>query len=231
MSAAQEESTLKNQQTQPIDDKTVATISQNNLLPLNQQSSSFEFDWEQFPEKYANTAPLGLLSFGMTTVMLSFCNVNLYKMNSMIMGMGFFYGGMTQFIAGTFEIREGHTFGGTVFCSFGAFWWSFCTIVFGPVVFGTAEANGKAVGTYLLFWCVFALFMLGALLKHGTISEKVIFATLALTFLFLSISEYADSKVVKRIGGGFGLFCGVVAIYAGLAQVINGDQGSSVLPI
>jgi succinate-acetate transporter protein len=38
----------------------------------------------------SNPAPLGLLGFGMTTVLLNLHNAGLYELNSMIIGMGIF---------------------------------------------------------------------------------------------------------------------------------------------
>ena len=52
----------------------------------------------------ANPAPLGLMGFGMTTVLLNLHNAGFYPMNSMILSMGLFYGGIAQVIAG---IRNG----------------------------------------------------------------------------------------------------------------------------
>ena len=48
----------------------------------------------------ANPAPLGLLGFGMTTVLLNLHNAGLVELGSMILGMGIFYGGMAQVLAG-----------------------------------------------------------------------------------------------------------------------------------
>lgn len=243
MCANIETNTLKNKDT---DNKTLNTTNTANsaanltvipnadkaasLVPKN-NANILEFEWDQFPEKYANTTPLGLIAFGLTTVLLSFSNVNAYKMNSMIIGMGIFYGGMAQFVAGTFEIREGHTFGGVAFCSYGAFWLSFCTIVCGNSFLGVEVSNYKSTGTFLLFWCVFTIFMFIALLKNGAMSERLIFGTLAITFLLLSIGEYAESKGTTKAGGAFGLLCGAIAIYTGCATVINSDQGTNILPL
>ena len=51
----------------------------------------------------ANPAPLGLLGFGMTTVLLNFHNAGFFELSSMILAMGIFYGGMAQVIAGIME--------------------------------------------------------------------------------------------------------------------------------
>ena len=54
----------------------------------------------------ANPAPLGLLAFGMTTVLLNLHNAGIYEMNSMILAMGIFYGGIAQVIAGIMEGKK-----------------------------------------------------------------------------------------------------------------------------
>ena len=58
----------------------------------------------------ANPAPLGLLAFGMTTVLLNLHNAGLFEMNSMILAMGIFYGGLAQIIAGVLESKKNNTF-------------------------------------------------------------------------------------------------------------------------
>jgi len=51
----------------------------------------------------ANPAPLGLMGFGMTTVLLNFHNAGFYPLDTMILAMGIFYGGIAQIIAGIME--------------------------------------------------------------------------------------------------------------------------------
>ena len=57
----------------------------------------------------ANPGPLGLLAFGMTTVLLNLHNAGFYEMNSMILAMGVFYGGLAQIIAGILESKKNNT--------------------------------------------------------------------------------------------------------------------------
>lgn len=54
----------------------------------------------------ANPAPLGLLGFGMTTVLLNIHNAGYFPMNTMILAMGIFFGGMAQVIAGIMEFKK-----------------------------------------------------------------------------------------------------------------------------
>lgn len=48
----------------------------------------------------ANPAPLGLMGFGMTTVLLNLHNAGFFELGTMILAMGIFYGGVAQVIAG-----------------------------------------------------------------------------------------------------------------------------------
>ena len=80
----------------------------------------------------ANPAPLGLMGFGMTTVLLNIHNAGFYPMNAMILSMGIFYGGIAQVIAGIMEWKKGNTFGTTAFTSYGLFWLSLVGIVLLP---------------------------------------------------------------------------------------------------
>jgi hypothetical protein len=47
----------------------------------------------------ANPAPLGLLAFGMTTVLLNLHNAGFYDLGSTVLAMGIFYGGVAQVTA------------------------------------------------------------------------------------------------------------------------------------
>jgi succinate-acetate transporter protein len=51
-------------------------------------------------DKSANPAPLGLMGFGMTTVLLNMANAGWFPVDTVILSMGIFYGGIAQIIAG-----------------------------------------------------------------------------------------------------------------------------------
>lgn len=72
-------------------------------------------------EMTANPSPLGLLGFGMTTVLLNIHNAGFIPMSAMILAMGIFYGGIGQVIAGIMEWKKNNTFGTTAFTSYGFF--------------------------------------------------------------------------------------------------------------
>ena len=54
--------------------------------------------------KVANPGPLGLLGFGMTTVLLNLHNAGLLPLSVMIVAMGVALGGLAQIIAGIREL-------------------------------------------------------------------------------------------------------------------------------
>src|SRR5450756_2317630 len=59
----------------------------------------------------ANPGPLGLMAFGLTTVLLNVHNAGLIPLSGIILAMGMFYGGLAQIIAGIMEWRKNSTFG------------------------------------------------------------------------------------------------------------------------
>ena len=80
----------------------------------------------------ANPAPLGLIAFGLTTVLLNFHNAGFYPLNSMILAMGLAYGGTAQIIASAMEYKNGNTFATVAFGSYGLFWYSFVILLILP---------------------------------------------------------------------------------------------------
>jgi succinate-acetate transporter protein len=110
-------------------------------------------------EKLANPAPLGLMGFGMTTVLLNIHNAGFMPISAMILAMGLAYGGLAQVIAGILEFKKGNTFGLTAFTSYGFFWISLVFLILLPKLGLGDAADEFAMGWYLLMWGIFTLFM------------------------------------------------------------------------
>ena len=178
-----------------------------------------------------NPAPLGLLGFGMTTVLLNLHNAGFYELNAMILAMGICYGGLAQIIAGTMEWRKGNTFATTAFISYGLFWLSLVAMIL-MTKFGWATAsNEKAMAAYLFMWGLFTLVMfIGTLRLH--VAGQIVFGSLTFLFFLLAYGDYANaSPGFKQFTGWEGIFCGFSAIYTGLAQVLNELYGRVILPL
>ncbi len=178
----------------------------------------------------ANPAPLGLLGFGMTTVLLNLHNAGLYTLDSMIMAMGIFYGGLAQITAGIMEWKKGNTFGTTAFTSYGLFWLSLVALVILPETGLIKAPQPAAMAAYLIMWGIFTSVMFAGTLKINR-ALQFVFASLAILFFLLALSDILNSPIVRSIAGFEGIICGISAVYAGLAQVLNEIYGRTVLPI
>jgi len=179
----------------------------------------------------ANPAPLGLLGFGMTTVLLNLHNAGAFPLDTMILGMGIFYGGMAQIFAGIMEWKKGNTFGTTAFCSYGLFWLTLVALTVMPKMgLGAAPEPNTAMPAYLFMWGLFTGVMFIGTLKTNR-ALQVVFGTLAILFFLLALGDFLGSSPIKRFAGYEGIFCGLSAIYAALAQVLNEQFKRTVLPL
>ena len=178
----------------------------------------------------ANPAPLGLLAFGMTTVLLNLHNAGLYELSSMILAMGIFYGGTAQVIAGIMEWKKNNTFGTTAFISYGSFWLTLVALIVLPKLGWAAPASNMAMASFLGLWGFFTLLMFVGTLKLSR-ALQVVFGTLVVLFALLAIGDATENALLKTIAGYEGLVCGFSAIYTGMAQVLNEVYGRTVLPL
>ncbi len=195
-------------------------------------------------EKTANPAPLGLLGFGMTTVLAQFIhNVRLGSVDGMILGMALAYGGLAQVIAGIMEYKKGNTFGTVAFTSYGLFWWSFAFLNILSNNYFTAYfyqiPSNESLAAYFFMWGVFTFVMFfGAMKKNRAL--QFVFISLAILFFLLAVKSAllaytslttTDLELFTRIIGVEGIICGSSAVYLALAEVLNEMHGKTVLPI
>ncbi len=181
-------------------------------------------------ENLANPGPLGLFGFGMTTVLLNLHNAGLYEMNTMILAMGIFYGGLAQVIAGILEYRKNNTFGMTAFISYGFFWISLVTLILMGKWGWVAATSPSALGAYLIVWGVFTLLLFFGTLKIN-VALQLVFGSLTILFFLLAIGNIAKLPSVTRFAGFEGIICGALAIYTGIANLLNEVYDRVVLPI
>ena len=185
----------------------------------------------QINDTTANPAPLGLLGFGMTTVLLNLHNAGYYELNAMILAMGIFYGGAAQVLAGMMEWKKGNTFACTAFTSYGLFWLTLVALLVLPKLGWGTATNEAAMAAYLALWGLFtAVMFLGTL--RLSVALQVVFASLAILFFMLAYGDFANASAgFKHATGYEGIFCGFSAIYTGLAQVLNELFGKTILPL
>jgi len=179
----------------------------------------------------ANPAPLGLMGFGMTTVLLNIHNAGFFALGSMILAMGIFYGGIAQVIAGILEYRKGNTFGVTAFTSYGLFWLTLVGLIVIPTLIPGITAPGDmAMGFYLFMWGLFTGLMFISTLKKPK-ALQVVFGTLTILFWLLALGHFLQNPNITIIAGYEGIICGLSAIYLAMAEVINETFGKTILPV
>jgi len=182
-------------------------------------------------EKSANPAPLGLLGFGMTTVLLNLHNAGFYPLNSMILAMGLTYGGLAQMITGILEYRRGNTFGTVAFSSYGFFWWSLVLLLVLPQTkIWDASTNSTAMAAYFFMWGLFTILMFFGTLKTNR-TLQFVFLSLATLFFLLTAKELTASAALGIITGYEGIICGLSAFYLAIAEVLNEIYGKTLLPV
>jgi succinate-acetate transporter protein len=190
-------------------------------------------------EKLANPAPLGLLGFGLTTVLLNLHNAGLFGLDTMILAMGLAYGGLAQVIVGIMEFKKGNTFGTVAFTSYGLFWWSLVLLLVLPnnTIFpGLSQPTDMAMAAYFFMWGLFTFTMFFGTLKTNR-ALQFVFASLAILFFMLTIRELTGNPTLfgtftfNNLTGIEGVICGLSAVYLALAEVLNEVNKKTVLPI
>jgi len=148
----------------------------------------------------ANPAPLGLMGFGMTTVLLNLHNAGLIPLSSMILAMGLCYGGLGQVIAGVMEWKKRNTFGTLAFTSYGLFWISLAIMLLLPKMGWAAAPDKASVGAYLLLWGCFTFLMFFGTLRTNK-ALMTVFGSLTILFWLLAAGDLSGEEVFTRIAG------------------------------
>ncbi|MHB1155323.1 MAG: acetate uptake transporter [Phycisphaerales bacterium] len=193
---------------------------------------------QQIKDTTANPAPLGLLAFGMTTVMLNLHNGfgDAFHLDAGIFAMGLFFGGITQLMVGAMEWKKGNTFGTTAFASYGAFWIVLVGLFLMPkiIIAGQplAEKPGNpALAAFLILWGTYTFFMFLGTLRLSR-ALQFVFGSLVVLFFLLAYEHCTTvSPGFKTFIGVEGIVCGASAIYTGIAQVLNEVYGKTVMPL
>jgi succinate-acetate transporter protein len=181
----------------------------------------------------ANPAAVGLVAFGLTTVLLSAVNAGLLPAGGegVVIPLALTFGGLIQIMAGLLEFQLGNTFGMTAFLSYGAFWWWFAVMLimnhFGVIDLSTA---GPTVGVALMLWGVLTLYLWISTFRLSRMLFLV-FLTLWITFFLLGLGAALKAPALSHLGGWLGLVCGSLAIYGSFGLTTNSVFGRTILPL
>ena len=180
----------------------------------------------------ANPSPLALFGFAMPTILLSVANIGIFSMNGALLGLAIAHGGLSQLVVGILLFFKGATFGHVAFFSYGAFWWSVAILVAMPGIApaGYPAPDGAFMGAFFLLWGIFTFFCWICTLRQNRVVQGI-FLTLWITFMLLSIANWNPASNTLEAAGAFGVICGCLAFYLGLAELLNESVGRVLLPI
>ncbi|WP_347243352.1 acetate uptake transporter [Thermogutta sp.] len=168
---------------------------------------------------------IGLLGFALTTIALSLYNANLIPTAGLTIGFAIFWGGMGQVFAGWIAFRQGDTFGGTAFMTYGLFW-------LGLALFFLLQLPhiGAEFGAWMLMWGILTLIYAATSIMLKARVLSVVLVLLTITFFMLSGAYYSGNPAVLHAAGYMGLITGIAALYLGLAIFLNSTSKRKLVP-
>jgi uncharacterized protein len=181
----------------------------------------------------ANPAAVGLVAFGLTTVLVNLINVGILPPGGegVVIPLGLAFGGLTQIFAGVLEFSLAHTFGMTAFLSYGAFWlWYPLLLLLGHNNLIDVSSSGATVGVALLLWGLFTLYMWISTFRQSKILF-LIFLTLWISLGLLGLGTIVHNGSLTHAGGWLGLCSGSLALYGSFGIVTNDTFGRTILPL
>ncbi|BEI82353.1 hypothetical protein CcaverHIS002_0302210 [Cutaneotrichosporon cavernicola] len=189
-----------------------------------------------FHRKFANPAPLGLMAFGGTTVLLSLYNLSARSVHTpnVLVGVAMFYGGMCQIVCGILEWACGNSFGTCAFTGYGAFWmsWAAIQIPWFGIKSAYTDKNelAQAIGLYLIVWGLVTCCLTICLLR-SSIALVFVFSVIAVAFFALGAADMTGKMALVKVGGVFGMLGGLGAMYVAVAGLLTNDTSFFTIPI
>lgn len=180
-------------------------------------------------EKTANPAVLGLLAYGMTTVLLSLANFGVIPFDGMIIAMALLFGGAAQTLVASMLFKLGDTFGVVAFGGYSFLWLSFGLINLGAFI-EWWTVSSAAIGFYLIIWMIFTIFLVLA----SMVAPRVLTIILMMTVVLLgslAIGNLTGNAALVAFGGFEGILTGALAMYMAFAVLLNEMWGKQVLPL
>jgi succinate-acetate transporter protein len=184
------------------------------------------------PQGWGNAGPLSLLAFAVVTLMLSLINVKAISVDliPVVASVGLIFGGTTQLIGGLIQMRNGNTFQGVLFSSFGAFWIALAAIFQWYLKEIPAAQAGHALGLLLYgFIPLVAVLWLASFRTSRVV--VVALGTVLVTFVLLAVGKYGAHTTLVTAGGVTGIVAAALAFYLALAELCEFSYGRTVLPV
>jgi uncharacterized protein len=194
-----------------------------------------EFQLAMTPPRRANSAAVGLLSFGMTFILFGLHYTGHFVLDTVVPAMAICFGGGVQLIAGLLAWTQGLTFAYVSFVSCGCFFLAIACIWMLP---NASFSMGSLVqppsdyftGAFYSVWGVYSAILLICTPRMNLcILLKVLTTTVCL--LCLAGGLMADNTTAVHVGGYFGIITGAVSLYLCFASLINEVWDGNIIPV
>ncbi|PBJ81105.1 hypothetical protein BCY84_00622 [Trypanosoma cruzi cruzi] len=186
------------------------------------------------PKKRVNLSSLGMLGFGISTILLQSRNAGIFELGSVIPAMGLVMGGGMQLFVGLLEYFDGNAFSAISFLSYGAFWLSLVGTWLLPHTEENAlvvKTEGSLMGLYSLLWGFHTVCMgFVAFLRSHRVMQ-FLFTSMAFLFFLLAAGDFSGKKEVTQAAGYVGIACGSSGLYIAFAEALEESLGYPVLPL
>lgn len=180
---------------------------------------------------------LGLISYGIALMSLSFIVANIFPKSDMIMAI-IVVGTVGIGTASIIDFLRGQTFGGVAFGGWALFFWAFTYVVAqAPIAKGSAWAVGPHLaylGWYFIFWAAFGLLtFFGSIVakKWMMLRTALGFTTLMLILVGIAhwMSNPEPNHSLMLLGGICGIIASLCAGYTAFAALLNEIAGRRVV--
>ena len=182
---------------------------------------------------WASPSIIGLLAFGMTTILYGLMNLPKPYGNGFVGYAGIpmtdiVLGGLILILVGVISLSKNHTFWGSVFLGWGAFWGTWAII-------GTAHGYGAAGLAFV--WLLFTLTFLISSMKHGWMTFFLfLFLFVGMILLVIEFWQYGANPTTTISSGEMWavgvvwIISGLIAWYLGTADLTNHSYSKKILP-
>ncbi|WP_310618773.1 acetate uptake transporter [Flexibacterium corallicola] len=170
---------------------------------------------------------VGFAGFGMTTFTLQMQNIGLLEGTGPIIWLGFFVGGLAQFIAGLQAFKSGNNFGYSAFTIYGVFWLAFCGLLTGNEL-GFFESTPADMGWFTVPFAIYSAILMYAAL-HNTLQDAITSISLNIGLALSLLGSFVDPAFM--VASGYALtITSLSALYSFAAIIYKEALGREVLP-
>lgn len=161
----------------------------------------------------------GLLIFGITLLLFSLVEMQLWPVPGPRFRWLLLLGGGLMLVAGLDELRRNNRFGAMLNLAFGFFWLSLSAFVYIPHGPGRSE-NPAVLASYIIMWGMFSCLLFLAGLRQAHLLRMAL-VSLAIYQFALGAALLHGYAWLQAAAGVFGLTCGGLFLALGMLRLVQ----------